>query len=112
MKERRKSTAATEIIDRGLPNLFARARWFRRIASYVLIGLFSWLQLKNISIAPIVNNANARILLQFTLVLFYFSFVLGMDLDINLQESVYIRDRKQGRLPAFAYVTLFYRQRR
>jgi hypothetical protein len=89
---------------RGPRRLFSAARWILRIVSYVLVGLFGWLQLKDISFPVIVNNVDAAILLQFTLVFFYLSFVLGMSFDISLQETVYIRDPKEGRLPSFAYV--------
>src|SRR5947209_18560025 len=75
---------------RRLPKLFGTARWFLRTAGFVLLGLFTWLQLRGVPFPDFLNQSNPSTVLKLTLVGFYFSFMIGMSIDISIQESVYV----------------------
>lgn len=80
------------------------ARITVNIFALILGLIFGFLKLKGISITPFVNNLSADLILKFSLVIYYFSWVAGTISDTNDQEIVYIRGPKKERFPFHVYV--------
>jgi hypothetical protein len=87
----------------GIGRTVRRAIW---LIGGVLALIFSWIQLRDIPVASLIEKTEPDLLLRFTLALYYSCWVFGTTFDTNLQSSVYVRDPNRGLIPKFAYVLL------
>ena len=82
---------------REVTSLINRLRVITTLISGALGLIYSWLLLSNLPFPDLVNGSSASAILQFALVFMYLSWVIGMNVDVNLQAQVYIADPNRGR---------------
>jgi hypothetical protein len=74
-------------------------KWIQR-ASYLLILLFAWLQIKEVFIQnpPLMDDKFIQILIRVVVALWYTSWVFGLNLDIENDRTVIIKIQNRGKL--------------
>jgi hypothetical protein len=84
-----------------------RTRLIIRSSAMIIALLFGWLRFRGVDVLPVVRSLPATILLRGSLVLYYFSWLLGATFDTDTQELVYrTPPRKKGEIPTSAVVTM------
>lgn len=78
--------------------LAAKLRWVIRIVSILLVIFFTWLQIRDVEIASIIERTSPQILLRIALIAYYFCWVFGTTFDLNLMQSVLTKVPDRGRL--------------
>lgn len=91
---------------RRVDNLASTVRWFIRGIGGLLVLLFAWLQVKDVQLGVIIENAEPNTLLRVTLAFYYLCWVGGATFDLNIQQSVYLRDRNAGMIAISAVALL------
>ena len=59
------------------------------------------------NVPELINNSDPSLIMQFTIASWYLSWVFGLNIDIQMQESVYMYDPHQGEVPKFIYIILW-----
>jgi hypothetical protein len=104
-----------EKLLRGLPNTreardktrFAQfTRAIIRAAALVFGLLVAYLQIKDIRPDALLTPHSADIIWRLALIFYYWSWVAGLNFDINIQELAYVAFPGQGRWPLQLYVIL------
>jgi hypothetical protein len=104
-----------EKLLRGLPNTreardktrFAQfTRAIIRAAALVFGLLVAYLQIKDIRPDALLTPHSADIIWRLALIFYYWSWVAGLNFDINIQELAYLAFPGQGRWPLQLYVIL------
>lgn len=90
----------------GAREFFRRVHGMMWAANFVLLAIYSWLQLKNLPYASIINNSNGGEILTITLWFMYLSWSVGLALDVNIQDGVYVAGPKSGNINKTGYLNL------
>lgn len=85
---------------------FRRVRLMMWVANFVILGIYSWLQLRNLPYASIINHSDGSGILTVALWLMYLSWSVGLALDVNIQDDVYVAGSKSGRIIRSGYLNL------
>lgn len=89
----------------GVSQLFGRIQFVKNVISWILVGAYTWLQIRNLPYPEIINGTRPSIALQFSLIVMYLCWARGLTLDINTEALVFVSDPNRGKLPASFYVT-------
>lgn len=89
------SLASTRQVDA----LATVVRWFIRSLAGLLVIFFTWLQIRDVEVASFIEAAAPDILMRIVLIVYYFCWVFGSTFDLNLFQSVIVKDPNRGRLP-------------
>lgn len=73
--------------------LVPRVRRALNFFSTIIILLYGFLQWRDLPIVAILNNGDPSLVLQVTLFILFFSWVIGINIDVNMQSAVYIHTR-------------------
>ncbi len=89
--------------------LATKARFTIKIIGGALALLFTWIQLKDFPVVPLLESTKAGFVLRLALAVYYFSWIFGTSFDVSVQQSVYVRDADRGHLGwrAIAAIGLF-----
>ena len=82
-------------------------RLFLWITSVILTIIFSWLKLEGIPFSVITNDIVASYILKISLIIYFFSWILGCNFDIYYQTLVYETVPNKGDIPKLGYFAIF-----
>jgi hypothetical protein len=80
-----------------------RVRWGIWLLATACVVLFAWLQIDKKQVIDLVNTAKPDLFLKILVIIYYFCWVGGASIDLNLQQSAMVRDPFEGKLPKEAY---------
>ena len=90
---------ATEIL--GVRKLTSSFRRMIQVMAWTLPTLFVFIKM---NIPDLINHSRPSEIMQITFGLWFFSWLHGLGLDINMQEEVYLRDPQAGKISRSIYV--------
>ena len=85
----------------GVQRFIAELRRIVRVVGFILPTLFIFLKF---SVPNFINNSSPSVVMQTATAVWYLSWVLGLGMDLSVQEKVYLVDPDEGRLPREIYL--------
>lgn len=82
------------------------ARMLVRIISLILVAVFSWLRISNLSLQPIANDQSVTTILQVSLIVYFLAWTFGSSWDLNNQELVFLKAPNRGKFPFSALLVI------
>lgn len=73
----------------------------------ILLLFFGWLTLKDFPLISLINDDSASILLKFTLVIYYSSWIFGTSVDLNDEDYTFVIAPNSGKLTKMAITIIF-----
>jgi hypothetical protein len=105
---RRRKPTLQDNLDtiREVEKLFGTARTFLTIVGSIFALIFTYLQIKNISIVGAIQAFDPEMLTRLALIIYYNSWIIASNLETKMAQSVYIADPNRGRIPLSMFLIL------
>jgi hypothetical protein len=105
--KRRRSTLQDNLDSiREVEKLFGTARTFLTVVGAAFGLIFTYLQVKNITIVGTILTFDPETLTRLTLIIYYNSWIVASNLETKMAQSVYTADPNRGRIPVSMFVIL------
>jgi hypothetical protein len=85
----------------GFIDVAALAKWARlfiRIATGSIVVLFAWIQIRDASVADVVQKVSPELLYKTSLIIYFAGWVGGAGFDTSVQQRVYVTDPHGGHI--------------
>ncbi len=86
MKKRKREHNLMDRMDKREKTIYKNVKLFISISAFVLGVLFTWLQIDLALFKPIFIDETANLLFKLSMVLYYFSWILGANADLRDEE--------------------------
>jgi hypothetical protein len=107
MRRRRKPTLQENLDTiREVEKLFGTARTFLAVVGSAFGLIFTYLQVKNISIVGAIQAFDPETLTRVALIIYYNCWIVASNLETKMAQSVYIADPNRGRIPLSMFLIL------
>lgn len=82
------------------------ARLSITVIGSLLALVFTWLQIRDLPIAAVVENTRPEFIQRLTIVIYYLCWIAGSRFDVGVQEAAYVDDPREGRLSVITIFTI------
>jgi hypothetical protein len=106
MRRRKSGLQANLDTIREVEKLFGTARAFLGIVGSLFGLIFTYVQIKNISIVGPIQAFDPEIFTRLALIIYYNSWIIASNLEFKMAQSVYTADPNRGRIPISIYLIL------
>lgn len=89
-----------------MQELFQTARLTAKILGFVVAGIFTVFQFKDLPLSPFTDSGTPQLLIRIALILYFWSWVIATPFNLHLQSTVFTQDPHHGRVPVGYYFLL------